>query len=764
MITTAPYPKALTGPCYVTDLAALREKLARAECDGTTMGQVWSSVRRRAQAAPERYPWFCPFVALVTGAEQDLESARRVIRDYVATFDAQGFGMGLQFHFWCFAFPHARWSLYFQWLQSLNAWAPAEADAIQAALLDFQYVNFFYGMRTKPEPECVDNQTMSLCYSNALLGHLFGASSAIARRIMRDGLRRLPDVIGGIPPSGYTGEGSTYMDHVVGPSIPFVVELLEAAEGGDWFSRALPPHGGSAEAVARMIAREWMPNGLYLPWDHYGYGWPTRSCIAYGAHRTGDPLFLTLLERANWSKDSSVGWGFDDLIWALTWWPETRTSPHEACAASWCAPEEGAALVSRDRELYLMQMWDAAAPTPIRAHVNPNALVLSAYGSPLTIDGVAEKSCTAFHYDDTWIALKNMTFTTQRSNYGIGCAGGHGVLLVDGWESMRPMSDYPQARLLDYDETVPTVATDVTPIYSERWPDTRRVARRSTLVDDRFWLIEDLAAFADEHEVVSRWYLRPDAQPADRGVVIKTAEGVRLHLWPLLGPDAHTVVPVPGYPERLDGASLQVDFRQRGRACRWLWLAWPEHTRRVALDCADGWQVAADPGAVFSDAEGAAQARNASLILPFIKPAFMLSALPAERRWWYRREITAPGGAWWLRLPCLMFNPALWVNGEPVDLAPFAQSMELLEPQVPMPALPAGTSVEVVVRVDCGVGQYGPDSHDGTGFAGHPAVLVPAKADRLLHAAYRDGLVMICTDTRDWTLPYALLPEEDAHV
>ena len=149
-------------PFFIDDLEALRTKLSRAECDETLMGQVWGSVRRRARNAPKQFPWFTPFVALITGDKEDIEHAKDAIRGYLATLEAQTFGFGVQFHFWCYAFPHARWSLYFQWLAAMGAWDAEEEQQIRETLITFQYVNFFTGMRTKPEPECVDNQTMSL--------------------------------------------------------------------------------------------------------------------------------------------------------------------------------------------------------------------------------------------------------------------------------------------------------------------------------------------------------------------------------------------------------------------------------------------------------------------------------------------------------------------------------------------------------------------------------------------------------------------------
>ncbi len=756
----------MTRAFYIDELDALREKLSRASRDGTRLGRVWDSVVRRARSAPEHFPWFTPLVALVGGEPADIENAKAAIRHYLRTLDGQSFGMGLHFHFWCFAFPHARWALYFQWLCALGAWEPAEERRLRAEFITFQYVNFFSGMRTKPEPECVDNQTLSLCYSNALIGHLFGGDSAIARRMAADGLRRLPDMLGGFPPSGYSGEGSTYMDCVVGPSIPFVVELLERVKGGDWFDRELPPNGGSAASVCRMIGREWLPGGLTLPWDHYGYGTPTRSCIAYAACRTGDAFYEGLLERyADWAMDTSIGWGYDDLPWSLVWWPEKQGTRGEASGStafpSWCEPEVGAALVSDDAELYLMQMWDESVPHyPTRAHVNPNALVLAAHGSPLTVDGVPDKSCTAFDYPDTWREVGYMDLGQKRKfNFGAGCAGAHSVLLVDGWEGMRAFSEYPQAQLHAFSETEKSVTAEVTPLYRERWPDARVVCRRSRLCHERFWLIEDFARFDQAHEFTARFYLRPGRIPATHGVAIETAEGVRLQLLPILGGDSCCVETVAGYPNVLDGASLRLDFTQHGSECRWLWLAWPEATRRVASDEAEGW--AALPDAANGLDPDAARAGLAGVTerIPLTEPPFMLADLPVCRRWWFSKRIAVPAGPAWLRLPKRMLEPRLWIDGAEIDLAPHALRMALLEPEIALPPSAAGRTVEILLRADTGHSQYAPGGNGGSGFCGHPALLVPQPASGVESVEYRDGQVAIRANGREWTVAHTLLED-----
>jgi hypothetical protein len=757
---------------YLDDLDALRAKLTRASRDGTRMGRVWDSVVRRARNAPGDFPWFTPLVALVNSEPQDIENAKVTIRRYLGTLDAQSFGMGLHFHYWCWAFPHARWALYFQWLCALGAWDPAEERRLREEFLTFQYVNFFSGMRTKPEPECVDNQALSLCFSNALIGQLFGGDSAIARRMAADGLRRLPDMLGGFPPSGYSGEGSTYMDHVVGPSIPFVVELLERVKGGDWFNRELPPNGGSAASVCRMIGREWMSCGLTLPWDHYGYGAGVRSCLAYAARRTGDPFYAGLLERqADWAYDVQIGWGYDDLPWSLVWWPEGKGSGVEGGGwrdeqpgvangfRSWAEPEVGAALVSDDAELYLMQMWDESAPHyPTRAHVNPNAVVLAAHGSPLTVDGIPGKGCTAFDYPDTWREVGYMDLGQKRKfNFGVGCAGGHSVLLVDGWEGMRAFSEYPQAKLCEFLEKEKSVTAEVTPLYRERWPDARVVCRRSRLCHERFWLIEDFARFDQAHAFTARFYLRPERIPATRGVMIETAEGIRLHLLPLLGSDNVHVETVAGYPDRLDGASLRVDFIQHGTECRWLWLAWPEATRRVASDESDGWAALPDAASALDPAAARAGLVTVAQRIPFTEPPFMLADLPVSRRWWFRKTIAIPAGASWLRLPRRMLEPRLWIDGAEIDLASHAMRMGLLEPEISLPPSAAGRTVEILLRCDTGHSQYAAGGNGGSGFSGHPALLVPQSAPGIESAEYRNGQVTVRAGGREWTIAHTLL-------
>ena len=99
-----------------------------------------------------------------------------------------------------------------------------------------------------------------------------------------------------------------------------------------------------------MVAREWMPGGLLLPWDNYGYQLGVRAALAYAARAApASRCFSTSLEReAIWSYDIGTGWAYDDLVWTLIWWPERAPSRRpQRRSRSWFEPEVGGALARR---------------------------------------------------------------------------------------------------------------------------------------------------------------------------------------------------------------------------------------------------------------------------------------------------------------------------------------------------------------------------------------------------------------------------------
>ncbi|MBM7786193.1 hypothetical protein [Tenggerimyces flavus] len=735
-------------PFLLEDMDELRERVLAEE--GTRRAELWNLLRNSARSAPADFGWFVPFVAVVTRDPDDIERARQLVFTYLDKLDPMSFCSGLQFHFWCFAFPHAKVALYFQWLCTVDAFTAEERERISEQLIAYHFVNFYYGMRTKPEPECVDNQALSLCLSNTIVGQLFADGSRMAGIMLRDGLRRLPGLLSDLPVSGYTGEGSSYMDCVNGPAIPLAVEVLERITGETGLlHRSVGEEGALPVSVLRMVARSFMPGGLLLPWDNYGYQWGVRSTLAYGALRTREPIFQRVLENeCIWTYDIGIGWAYDDLVWTLIWWPDEPPVGDDD-GRSWYEPHLGAALVSADGDRYAMQLWDESEPDiPTRSHVNPNAVLFNGFRTPISADGSPTPDAPhRFQFDDTWRTVGFLAIDTEtRYNYGDGCAGAHSVIVVDGAESMRAHAAYDQVLSSSFGPGL--VEADVTPIYRENFPDVRVVSRRTRLHLDRFFTVEDTFEAESEHLVTSRFLFRPGVARMDRGVRVETPEGVTLQLIELWNDDELRIERVENHPYKPDGRSELVDFSVRGREVRRLFVALISRTRADATELA-GFRVV--PDAAFSLSEAVAALERSTDLVPMRLPAYMETGLSNPQRWWYMRMVVKRPGPSWLRLPVGMHAPRLYVSGEEVDLSPFALSGELIAPRVRIPErFDALREVHVVLRVDVPKGHYDGQGDGTIGMTGGMALAYPVEEEVIRSARCADGIVTVLTNEDEY--------------
>lgn len=758
-------------PFLIADIDALRRDILDLETREGKRADLWRLLKSSARGDPMAFGWYTPFVALITRAAGDIENARRIVFTYMDKLDPMEFCSGLQFHFWCFAFPHAKMSLYFQWLCGIGAFSPEEEHDIAARLVAYHFLHFYYGMRTKPEPECVDNQALSLALSNAIVGHLFARTPGLegmASLMLRDGLRRLPSVIGGMPASGYSGEGSAYMDCVNGPAIPLTVEVLEAITGeGGLLFKELPPSGVRPIKVLQMVARAFMPGGLLLPWDNYGYQLGVRSAVSYAAMKTDEDLYRRVLEDAcTFTYDIGIGWAYDDLVWTLIWWPPYAGGRSGDDGANWFEPAAGGALVSADHTKYAFQMWDESAPgIPTRAHVNPNAVLLNGYGVPLSADGSpAPGKPHRFQFPDTWRTVHHLIGEETRYNYGDGCGGGHSIVLVDGMESLRAHSEYPQVSAAAYDAQDHAVWADVTPLYRENFPDVRMVSRRTQLHGDAFFTIEDLFVAEARHRVVSRFLLRPSPLPCDNGALIQTPEGVTLHLLDLLQPGPAEVSTVENHPYLPDGRSILVDFSGFGSTLRRLFVAFIANTLAFPEPLLD-WTAIPDPEGCLSPEEARDRLSRSGLVLPLRLPAYMERALEPCRTWWYRRTAARRPGPGALKLPAGIFSaygapfcPRLFICGREIDLSPFALSGQLIPPRIVLPDdLCRHAELDILLRVDVPTSHYDGKSDGTVGMWGGVWLGGPVEPERLVRAAYRDGHIEVETDRRALRIPYELL-------
>lgn len=742
-------------PFLLDDVDSLRSRVLALKPEDGRRFELWTTLRDSARRAPHDFGWFVPFVATITKDAEDIARAREIVDAYLAKLDPISFSTGLQFHFWCFAFPHAKVALYFQWLCTLGAYTTQEIERISQRLVEYHFVNFYYGMRDKPEPECVDNQALALVLSNTIVGHLFSAgdkSSRMAQIMLRDGLRRLPQMLAGLPKSGYTGEGSDYMNCVVAPAVALAVEVLERVGGiRDALTIPIENGGSTPDAVIRMMARCFMPGGLLLPWDNYGFEFGMRSSIAFGARRLGDAAFFQILEsEVIWTYDIGIGWAYDDLVWTLIWWPTEKPRSSEVAWRDWFEPEIGAAFSSQDGNCYVMQMWDESEPVyPTRAHVNPNAVLFSGYRVPISADGAPpEGSPHRFQFEDTWRAVSFLAMgEITKYNFGDGCAGAHSVVLLDRNEGMRARQRYEQ---LGFSKQVSATAVraDVTPIYRENFPDVTEIARQTQFHIDRFITVIDRVAAGEDHEITSRFVFRPEATEIPGGVRVKTPEGVTLQLVEVTGSTAVTLEQATNVPAKPDRESVLVDFSSKGKSAYRVFLGLI--SRELETDTPlNSISVIADetPGLDFTSARNRLLETNHRVAMQL--PAYLEADLPAQQDWWYRALVQKRSGPAWLRLPLGMHDPKLYLNGTSVDLSSFEFSRELIAPRVAIPKdLENSSEIELILRLTVPKGHYDGKGWGTIGMTGGLGMGYVVEEERILSTRLDGGLLRVETNQR----------------
>lgn len=752
------------SPFLIEDIDVLRKQIMNGELTGKKE-ELWNLIRTSSRNAPMDFGWFVPFVALITKEKEDVENARKIIFTYIDKLDPMSFCSGMQYHFWCFAFPHAKMCIYFQWLCTITAFSEDEEKYIKEHLINYHFVNFFYGMRTKPDPECIDNQTLSLCLSTTIVGYIFSQGrnpSKMAEIMLREGKKRLPGVIGDMPLSGYSGEGSSYMDCVNGPAIPLAVEVLERISGEkDLLFKEFAPSGAKPVSVLKMVAREFMPGGLLLPWDNYGYQFGVRSTLAYGALKTGEKIFYNILEKeCIWTYDIGIGWAYDDLVWTLCWWPKNQPI-NEEDGSNWFEPAAGGTLVSRDTNHYLIQMWDESTPNiPTRAHVNPNAVLLNGYKVPVSADGSPmPNKAHSFQFEDTWRSVGFISINTEtRYNYGDGCCGAHSGIIIDDCEGMRAHKEYVQVEDTGYQVGEEHyVYADVTPIYQENFTDIHKVFRKSSFHCQRFYLIEDYVKGENEHKITSRFLFRPNVEVKDEIVKVRTPEGVVLQLMELLGNSSITTRRIMNHPFKPDGCSELVDYSINGNEVRRLFLVFMSNTLKEDTQIVD-FKVIGDQEGILDYQEAVKKLDASSMTVPMNLPAYMETSLPNYKTWWYQKKIEKKPGKSFIKLPVGMWEPRLFVNDMEIDLASFAISGELIAPRVELPEqYNEETQLNVVIKVEVPVGHYDGGGDGTVGMTGGVCLCYPTKEEVIENVSYRNEQIEVRTNQNKYTGFYHLL-------
>lgn len=492
----------------------------------------------------------------------------------------------LDSHIWCVTPRAMRLAVYYTWLDAHGAWSPGERRRVGTALMDF--FDYYVIPVLRARVPGGHNQQFSMTFCSAVVGQAFAEVDEVSGRAqaLRDwALPKFKQVLGLMPSSGYSGEGSTYQSDVVSPLVMwagvFLAQVRETASGtlapradgsghvaraagsrservddADIWLRKWDPNGASLADTLRMEAAMGSCGGLLPPWDQYG--WARIHNLAartLWAALTGDSQLLRVAESA-WDEESFIGWRHDDRLWTLVYWPEReaggggkveggrpqtstldpRPSPP---LSGWSLPAVGAAIEHQPRRLRVMSVWDACSggvQSIGRGQVNPNHLMIDLRGEPITADGyepgrvrlVSESSYartlqTLPPVEQEMIARQYGSVEAWLATNQQGCLGQSCGVVVDAWESYFPRQAREGRLVFERrDAGRHTFAGEAAAYYQPAFDVTRMRRTVSMNAVGIAWVVDDLRA-ATAHDFTWRAWLR-------RGARMTGPLGVRLDL------------------------------------------------------------------------------------------------------------------------------------------------------------------------------------------------------------------------------------------
>lgn len=568
MPTTPPAAGSRNTPLLMgCSLPALRRKLTRR---GSPLAPWWQHFVTQARRDPDFFSPYTVLTALVTEEPGDRELARRAFLRFVE-FQAEGrISQDAQFHTHVIAAPLARWAIFYDWVADSGILSPADDQAFRDYLLDYALV--FPWQHAVSRARQFDNQLMSNAFASAVVGYILGlrrGDSPAARRLFRCGLEVLQPLLNMIPPGGYSGEGSTYHEHVVLPLTLLSSLFVEEVTG-----TPVPGLQLLLETSCRMIG----PDGLLPPWDAYGYEPATMKVgLAYLARLTRDPNPLAIVRERNlWYRVPHPAWEMDDRLWTLVFWPEdVDTGAAAAAYPPWMETDIAGALQAKASRLRLFQYWDecGGVPTSGRCQVDPNAVAFEAFGSPILMDGhgypvpdpitIPEAAATAYVGRRTLESVQEYIFSSWNAHItdaealrnalsgSIGLANSI-VLDQEYWYvPLGPRRGTGQA--LHAVGPLQALRSDATAYYRDRY-DVASITRSSLLVDGRYVLVTDRVRSATPHLLTWQAYVRQEASAADGRVILTTPEQVRCDIVPVQ-PGQLELTPVTAYPKLGDNRS-----------------------------------------------------------------------------------------------------------------------------------------------------------------------------------------------------------------
>ncbi len=711
------------APFLIPDLDLLRDKIRNLPSGKWT--RRWEHFLRQARGEKREIRWYggksknhplhAAFAFMITGEKEFAEIARR---DFLWMLDKheQTLAVGAQDHdTWIYAAALARRVASLDWIWNREVLDAEEQNRVAEFFITeaLKYPTVVLQHRV---PAHASNQGLAMALDCVITGYLFGirhGNDVRARLLLEFGLPHLVQQIALLPPGGYSGEGSTYIFKVADPLMALACATLEEISGEEWYGREFWPNRNSAATVLELDPKLVPPSGLLPAWDQHGYHLTKAgAACAYVASRTGNPAaYSHFLIGPGWEFSGHFAWMRDDHVWQWIWMPDPRTVDEPSSGAdcypsSWAEPRVAGALLDRTNSLHLFQMWDVSGSRPVRLHMNPNSLLLEAWGSVLTVDG---NSTEGFALDDDprMQYLHQYSAQPKTLSWAAGSLGAHSVIWIDGAIDHRVKGggyenlpdETPTGFLLRREDgdDFQVLSADVAMFYRNGF-DVLSMIRNSALIENAFWVVLDQISCGSPHAFTWQLVLRAGAEATPYGARLITPEHVVLDVVNL-DPVPTELHDVAGYPSLLEKRCHHLRKTQEGSDVEFLTVLVPQLARRELADWTAGWR-------------GAWRDRGESSLPPdsAMEPAAFADAYygPQGSALWLRRRCGIPpvSASLLLELP-RPHDIRLWIDGReiPVPAAEISKDGEqgLMAAFVDVSdALAGKESVEITLQVDPG--------------------------------------------------------------
>ena len=527
----------------IGDVAALRAKLGSAR---GPLQHYWANYLELAKSGAEgEFQALPPLAWLVTGEEKYAKATRSVFLKLLESLPLADESVEAQLHSYPVGAPLARFCIFLDWIWDSGILTSAEQHELAAGLVTQIYSHCY--LRLKGRLPASDNQQMSMSFSCAVAGYVFGSkrgSSPAARRMGAEGFHRFRGVVAKIPDGGWSGEGSTYHHQTICPILSLFTAFMEEVTGKDYFFTSYG--GGTVEEVLKIAAQTINTAGMLPGWDEYGNRAPElKTHLVFLARRTQDPSPLALIEHHHlWSENELLAWYNDDKVWSLVFWPDLAVSSESSSPSSWLNASAAGRLISRGGDLDLLQMWDVmGAGRPLRAHINPNNVEICAKGALLTCDGRGR------HADRSYFKTED----------GMAYAAAHSVVLVDelGYEYPEEECHGTGTRICDL-PSFQLIRGDVSALYKAVW-GVDSMSRTSCLIGGRIVLLHDAFSSPQPHRLTWQMMLRPEVTVDGSRATQRMREGVLLEVAAAEG-SRFSVQEISGYPRDLEVRAHRISF------------------------------------------------------------------------------------------------------------------------------------------------------------------------------------------------------------